>query len=218
MGYELISALSALDLSQGCNYLPTPALTLHTHHMRGEELQEGEQLPLFFPPISYRFRRLSGDVDFVSLFISFHRVWQLERTGQGFGQQEHSSCGSKSPVLPSPKAGPPGMWQGQPIFPACAWTWGLNCLGYISNSEWSYWRLSLGLSWKTNTFTPSLCAYIYGVGWEEGEVLTAYQQLHPKLSTWESFIHIPSTTSNLQHANSFIISMSVYCSKAAKLF
>lgn len=120
MGYELISALSALDLSQGCNYLPTPALTLHTHHMRGEELQEGEQLPLFFPPISYRFRRLSGDVDFVSLFISFHRVWQLERTGQGFGQQEHSSCGSKSPVLPSPKAGPPGMWQGQPIFPACA--------------------------------------------------------------------------------------------------
>lgn len=128
MGYELISALSALDLSQGCNYLPTPALTLHTHHMRGEEIQEGGQLPLLFPPSSYRFRRLSSDVDLVSLFFfPFHRVWQLERTGQGSGQQKHSSCGSKSPVLPSPEAGPPGMWQSQPIFPDSALAWGLNC-------------------------------------------------------------------------------------------
>lgn len=64
-------------------------------------------------PKCYRFMRSSGDVDLAPLFFfRFRRIWQLERTGQGSGQQKHSSCGSKSPVLPAPEAGPPGMWQG----------------------------------------------------------------------------------------------------------
>lgn len=79
------------------------------------------------PPKSYRFMRSSSDVDLVPLFFPFHRIWQLERTGQGSSQQEHSSCGSKSSVLPSPEARPPGMWQSQPIFPASELTWDLGC-------------------------------------------------------------------------------------------
>lgn len=110
------------DLGRGGHVPPTPPLTLHTTIGRGVGSSRREDDYLYYSPKSYRFMRSPGDADLVPLFFPFYRVWQLERTGQGSGQQEHSSCGSKSSVLPSPEARPPGMWQGQPIFPASRFT------------------------------------------------------------------------------------------------
>lgn len=104
-------------------------------------------------------------------FFPFHRVWQLERTGQGSSQQKHSSCGSKSSVLPSPEARPPGMWQGQPIFPTSGLTWDLGCPCLVALRETCFSVVREAEEKESLGWQPDLRGFL--AGWVEMCILSS---------------------------------------------